>query len=75
MLGWLSLVVIYQLYIHLDGTGLLLLGLEWSHLQPGVIFYVAKRIPYNHAIWHLFCAGWQSLPLHGHLWLHLMANP
>jgi len=19
-----------------------------------VIFYVAKRIPYNHAIWHLF---------------------
>ena len=27
MLGWLSLVVIYQLYLHLDGTGLLLLGL------------------------------------------------
>ena len=23
----------------------------------GVIFYVAKRIPYNHAIWHLFVLG------------------
>ena len=54
MLGWLSLVVIYQLYLHLDGTGLLLLGLGGLIYSLGVIFYVAKRIPYNHAIWHLF---------------------
>ena len=74
MLGWLSLVVIYQLYLHLDGTGLLLLGLGGLIYSLGVIFYVAKRIPYNHAIWHLFVLG-QSVPLHGHLWLHLMANP
>lgn len=75
MLGWLSLVVIYQLYLHLDGTGLLLLGLGGLIYSLGVIFYVAKRIPYNHAIWHLVCAGGQSVPLHGHLLLYLMANP
>jgi hemolysin III len=23
----------------------------------GVVFYVSKRIPYNHAIWHLFVLG------------------
>ncbi|HAH13182.1 MAG TPA: hemolysin III family protein, partial [Pantoea agglomerans] len=23
----------------------------------GVIFYVARRIPFNHAIWHLFVLG------------------
>ncbi|RDA69184.1 hemolysin III family protein, partial [Hafnia paralvei] len=23
----------------------------------GVIFYVSKRIPYNHAIWHAFVLG------------------
>lgn len=57
MLGWLSLVVIYQLYLHLDGTGLLLLGLGGLIYSLGVIFYVAKRIPYNHAIWHLFVLG------------------
>ncbi|MFQ2732973.1 PAQR family membrane homeostasis protein TrhA [Aeromonas caviae] len=57
MLGWLSLVVIYQLYLHLDGTGLLLLGLGGFIYSLGVIFYVAKRIPYNHAIWHLFVLG------------------
>ena len=57
MLGWLSLVVIYQLYLHLDGTGLLLLGLGGLIYSLGVIFYVAKRIPYNHAIWHGFVLG------------------
>lgn len=57
MLGWLSLVVIYQLYLHLDGTGILLLGLGGLIYSLGVIFYVAKRIPYNHAIWHLFVLG------------------
>lgn len=57
MLGWLSLVVIYQLYLHLEGEGLLLLGLGGLIYSLGVIFYVAKRIPYNHAIWHLFVLG------------------
>ncbi len=57
MLGWLSLVVIYQLYIHLAGEGLLLLAAGGLVYSLGVIFYVAKRIPYNHAIWHLFVLG------------------
>lgn len=57
MLGWLSLVVIYQLYLHLAGAGLLLLGIGGLIYSLGVIFYVAKRIPYNHAIWHLFVLG------------------
>lgn len=57
MLGWLSLVVVYQLYLHLAGEGLLLLGIGGLIYSLGVIFYVAKRIPYNHAIWHLFVLG------------------
>ena len=51
------LVALDQLYLHLDGTGLLLLGLGGLIYSLGVIFYVAKRIPYNHAIWHLFVLG------------------
>ena len=57
MLGWLSLVVVYQLYLHLDGTGLLLLGLGGLIYSLGTIFYMARQIPYNHAIWHLFVLG------------------
>ncbi|MFQ2450772.1 PAQR family membrane homeostasis protein TrhA [Aeromonas caviae] len=70
MLGWLSLVVIYQLYLHLDGTGLLLLGLGGLIYSLGVIFYVAKRIPYNHAIWHLFVLGGSLchfMAIYGHI--------
>ena len=56
-LGWSALAVIYQLYAHLAGEGLFLLGLGGLSYSFGVIFYVAKRIPYNHAIWHLFVLG------------------
>ncbi|WP_349919419.1 PAQR family membrane homeostasis protein TrhA [Aeromonas veronii] len=57
LLGWLSLVVVYQLYLHLAGEGLLLLGIGGLIYSLGVIFYASKRIPYNHAIWHLFVLG------------------
>ncbi|EEY39868.1 hypothetical protein VII_003638 [Vibrio mimicus MB451] len=53
-MGWLSLIVIYQLAIHLDVGGLTLLAAGGLIYSLGVIFYVAKRIPYNHAIWHAF---------------------
>ncbi len=36
---------------------MLLLGLGGLIYSLGVIFYVAKCIPYNHAIWHLFVLG------------------
>lgn len=53
-MGWLSLVVVYQLAMNIDMGGLVLLALGGVIYSLGVIFYVAKRIPYNHAIWHLF---------------------
>ncbi|MGR5120836.1 PAQR family membrane homeostasis protein TrhA [Vibrio astriarenae] len=53
-MGWLSLVVIYQLAQELDVQGLTLLAAGGVIYSLGVIFYVAKRIPYNHAIWHGF---------------------
>jgi len=54
MMGWLSLIVIYQLALTLSIGGLTLLALGGVIYSLGVIFYVAKRIPYNHAIWHGF---------------------
>lgn len=53
-MGWLSLIVIYQLAMHLDITGLVLLAVGGVIYSLGVIFYVSKRIQYNHAIWHIF---------------------
>ncbi|MBW3698412.1 hemolysin III family protein [Vibrio sp. T187] len=53
-MGWLSLIVIYQLAVSIELGGLILLAVGGVIYSLGVIFYVAKRIPYNHAIWHLF---------------------
>jgi hemolysin III len=56
-MGWLSVIVIYQLAISISTGGLVLLGLGGVIYSLGVVFYVNKRIPYNHAIWHLFVLG------------------
>ncbi|USD62251.1 hemolysin III family protein [Vibrio sp. SCSIO 43140] len=57
VMGWLSLIVIYQLAKHLDPSGLILLAVGGAIYTLGVVFYANKRIPYNHAIWHLFVLG------------------
>jgi hemolysin III len=54
LMGWLSVFVVYQLYQVADIKLLYLLiagGLSYS---IGTIFYAIHRIPYNHAIWHIF---------------------
>ncbi|AWK83107.1 TPA: PAQR family membrane homeostasis protein TrhA [Photobacterium damselae] len=56
-MGWLSLIAIYQLAMALSTGGLVLLALGGLIYSIGVVFYVNKRIPYNHAIWHLFVLG------------------
>ena len=57
MMGWLSLIVIYQLALSLPTMGMVLLILGGVLYSFGVIFFVNDRIPYNHAIWHLFVLG------------------
>lgn len=56
-MGWLSLVVVYQLAQVLPLAGLALLGAGGLVYSLGVVFYVKKSIPFNHAIWHLFVLG------------------
>lgn len=56
-MGWLSLIVIYQLALKLSAGGIWLLAAGGVVYSLGVIFYVARRIPYNHAIWHAFVLG------------------
>ncbi|MBY5991509.1 PAQR family membrane homeostasis protein TrhA [Ferrimonas balearica] len=56
-MGWASLAVIVELYAVLPTAGFVLLlagGLSYS---LGTLFYAAKRLPYTHAIWHLFVLG------------------
>ncbi|RWR01713.1 hemolysin [[Pantoea] beijingensis] len=57
LMGWLSLIVVYQLALTLSAGGIWLLAGGGIIYTLGVIFYIADRIPYNHAIWHGFVLG------------------
>ena len=56
-MGWLAVIRIEELY------ALLPAGLLWSILSGGLFYtlgtavYALKRMPYHHAIWHLFVLG------------------
>jgi len=56
-MGWLSLIVIYQLALKLSTGGIVLLAIGGVIYSLGVIFYASKRIPFAHAIWHGFVLG------------------
>ncbi|NKI72906.1 hemolysin III family protein [Dickeya sp. CFBP 2040] len=57
VMGWLSLIVVYQLAMKLSAGGVTLLAIGGVIYTLGVVFYVCKRIPFNHAIWHGFVLG------------------
>ncbi|MEH6464220.1 MAG: hemolysin III family protein [Shewanella psychromarinicola] len=57
VMGWLCVTVIGDLNQHMSDVGLGLLFAGGLFYSLGVIFYVGKRIPFNHAIWHLFVLG------------------
>ncbi|MBS0911014.1 hemolysin III family protein [Tatumella sp. JGM118] len=57
LMGWLSLIVVYQMATRLSSASVWLLAMGGIVYSLGVIFYVSRRIPYNHAIWHGFVLG------------------
>ncbi len=60
VMGWLVIIAIKPLYISLTGTGFALLLTGGLMYSIGAIFYVWNRLPYNHAIWHLFVLAGSS---------------
>lgn len=54
IMGWLVVVASAELPDMLATTELSLLVAGGLAYTLGVIFYVGHRIPFNHAIWHLF---------------------
>lgn len=53
-MGWLCLLAGRDLLEKLPPASLAFLALGGAAYTLGVIFYVWKRLPYGHAIWHLF---------------------
>lgn len=53
-MGWIVVVAIKPLLASVATGGLVLLLLGGLAYSAGVIFYAWQRLPFNHAIWHLF---------------------
>ena len=53
-LGWSVVLILKPLSAALAANGLLLLFAGGAAYTIGVIFFLWERLPYNHAIWHLF---------------------
>jgi len=54
LMGWLIVICIKPMLVKLDIRGMEWLVLGGIFYSVGSIFYLKKKLPYNHAIWHLF---------------------
>ena len=53
-MGWMSILAIESLIVTLPGGCLMWLLAGGLFYTGGVVFFAWQRLPYNHAVWHVF---------------------
>ena len=53
-MGWLAIIAIKPLWLRVPPWGLFWILAGGIAYMVGIGFFAARRIPYNHLIWHLF---------------------
>lgn len=56
-MGWVAVIAIKPVVSALPAGALWLMLFGGLAYTGGVVFYLWERLPYNHAIWHLFVLG------------------
>jgi len=54
LMGWFCVVAFREILTNIPTGGLIWLLAGGIFYTSGVVFYVWRKIPYNHAIWHLY---------------------
>jgi hemolysin III len=57
LMGWLSVFAFKEMLTKVPPGGMIFLIIGGVVYTAGVIFYAWEKLPYNHAIWHLFVLG------------------
>ena len=57
LMGWIIVIAIKPLLMVVPKMFLAWMLIGGAAYSLGVIFYVAKKMPYHHAVWHLFVLG------------------
>lgn len=73
-LGWLSVFLLKFIYDATNLKFILFLGLGGLFYTIGTYFYVNKKIPYNHGIWHLFVLAGSLAHLTGNIQFYLLGS-
>lgn len=56
-MGWLIVIAVHPMLRQVPTGSLILLAAGGLSYTVGSVFYLWKRLPYNHAVWHLFVLG------------------
>jgi hemolysin III len=68
-MGWISVVAVRPILAHVGPAGFWLLLAGGLCYTGGVVFYATdKRVPYGHAIWHLFVLAGSTCHFFAVLW-------
>ncbi len=54
LMGWLCIIAVKPMFVLLSPSALALLGAGGMFYTAGIFFYRSDRVPYSHAVWHLF---------------------
>ncbi len=68
IMGWSVLIVIRPLLLNMPPQGIGWLVAGGLSYSGGVVFYKARRLPYNHFIWHLFVLAGTTCHFFSVLW-------
>jgi hemolysin III len=60
-MGWLCVIAFHEMITKIPTFSLTLLIIGGLIYTTGVVFYIWKKLPYGHAIWHLFVLGGSTL--------------
>ncbi len=68
IMGWSVLIVIRPLLLNMPPQGIGWLVAGGLSYSGSVVFYKARRLPYNHFIWHLFVLAGTTCHFFSVLW-------
>jgi hemolysin III len=54
LMGWLAIFAIHEIWLRVPAWGLFWIFAGGGAYMIGLAFFGARRLPYNHLIWHLF---------------------
>lgn len=68
VMGWMIVTSLGPLYTQIHQGGVMWLSIGGACYTVGAIFYILKKMPYSHAIWHLFVLAGSITQFFAILW-------